>query len=644
MFHAGLGFPGGFTGVDIFFVISGYLITSLIAGEMAERRFSVLTFYERRIRRIFPALFAMLGASTVAAWSLFMPPEFSLFGRSMALAALFSSNIGFWLESGYFDTIAQFKPLLHTWSLGVEEQFYIVFPLLLAALGRFLPGRRTAIIAVLTVASFLMSVVWVRRAPEAAFFLLPARFWELGTGSLLALVPSLSVRHATLGACLAAVGLALIAAAVFGISASTPFPGAVALLPCIGTALVIAAGTSANPLSRLLGTPPLVFVGLISYSLYLWHWPIIIFAQYRLGHLLTGSEAMLALAASLVAATLSWRFIEQPVRRRALLGRRRTLFRSGAAVAAASVALGLAIPAMGGLPGRLPPEVQKIYAVKQEASPFSGLDCFTDNNGAGLDTESVLKGKLCSMGALGGRVSFLVWGDSHAAAMAPAFDSAGTSFGRRGLFVGRGGCPPLIGYEYLSSDAAKRDGCRAQNNAVIDLLKRERIPLVFLVARWPREVLGAQNGLEGPFYDPAAPYPTRDRSEKVSSALDSTIGAMAALGVRAVLVMDVPEPGYDVPVSLARAALSNTVANVNPTRAAVDARQGLALKVLRQAAARWSVSIIDPTPWFCDAKLCRVELAGISRYRDADHITRRTALALAHLFDRSFAAQYTKSP
>lgn len=640
-FHAGLGFPGGFVGVDVFFVISGYLITRLLMGEIAAQRLSIARFYERRIRRIFPALFTVLIATTVMTWLLFMPPEFKLFGKSLALTAVFASNIGFWKEAGYFDTVAQFKPLLHTWSLGIEEQFYLLFPLLLAGVNRFLPSRQTHVIGLLTVVSFIFSALWVWVSPDGAFFLLPARLWELGIGSMLAFTPASSGWRPVPAAAVCALGLVLIGTAVFSFSGKTLFPGAAALVPCIGASLVIMAGAQRNVVSRVLGSRPLVLIGLVSYSLYLWHWPVIIISQYRLGHLLGASEAILAIVASLVLAAVSWHFIEQPVRRRQLLADRSALFGATAIMIAAAGVTGFAILKADGLPGRLPAPVQTIYAQRQDHSPFLQPGCFTDNELRRIARQPVVAGIGCPMGVReAGPTDFLVWGDSHAAAMAPAIDSASSRFNQRGLFVGRAGCPPLMHYETTSSHAVKRQACRDQNDAVFELIRNRNIPLVFLVARWPREVLGAENGAEGPFYDPAAPYTAADRSDRVSAALDTTIKNVATLGVRVVLVMDVPEPGYDVPLSLARAVLRGAVPQINPTRDAVDARQLLARRTLQQAAQKWGAQLIDPTPMFCDADLCRVEVDGLSRYTDADHITHSEALRLTHLFDDALATPY----
>lgn len=636
-FHAGLGAPGGFVGVDVFFVISGFVITRMLEADIRERRFSVVRFYERRIRRLFPAFFVMVAVTTLAAALLFMPPEFALFGRSLALAALFSSNIGFWSEAGYFDTDARFKPLLHTWSLGIEEQFYLLFPLLLLGLYRLAPRRRLPALALLVVASFGLGVRWVAQAPETAFYLLPARAWELGLGSLLALAPGLVIRRPAVATGVALAGLLLIAAAVFGLSERTPFPGLAALLPCLGTALLIGAGATRNGISRALSWSAAVRVGQVSYSLYLWHWPVIVFAQQRVGRDLTAGEGLAAIAVSFALAAVSWRYVEQPIRHGSRLPTRRSVFGAAAMVTAATAVVGAVILRFDGLPDRLPARVLAALAPQQDRSPFFSATCFSDNRTLAAGRPVAGPDMGCAIGDRGAPApSFAVWGDSHAAAMAPGIDAAASAAGQGGLFLGRGGCPPLIDYDNTSDKAARRVACREHNAAALRMVEERGIALVFLVARWPREVLGGEYGNEGPFYDPAVPVRVTDRSVPVAAALDATLASLRAPGRRVVLVMDVPEPGYDVPLALARAALHGTDVRVNPSRAAVEARQSLTRDLFQSIAARHGSRIVDPLSAFCDAATCRVEQGGVSRYTDADHLTRRAARDLAPLFDPLF--------
>jgi peptidoglycan/LPS O-acetylase OafA/YrhL len=638
LYHAGLGFPGGFVGVDVFFVISGYLITSMITEEMRIGTFSIAAFYERRIRRIFPALFAMMAVSAVAAWALFMPPEFILFGKSAVAAALFFSNILFRKEAGYFDATELVKPLLHTWSLAVEEQFYILFPLVLLAF-RKKRSLQLAAIAVLVVVSLGLSEWWVVKEPTDAFYLIPSRFWELGLGALLTYGERYRPQHASVAAGITAIGVCLIGLAIFAVNATSPFPGLLALLPCGGAALVILGGGVSNPASRLLGTPPLQFIGLISYSLYLWHWPLIVFTQYKLGRVLTPTEALCIVALSLIVAIASWKLIETPFRRRLFLSHRPALFGAGAVAMAAFCLLGLSISSFDGFPSRLSPDVAQIYSAKSDTAQYMKSACLTDNQQAGPSDADVRAGRLCPVGnTKAADISFAVWGDSHAAAMAPAIDKVAEKYGRKGLFIGQVGCPPLL--QYLTPHARKqtRDGCLQRNDAAAELIKSAHIPLVFLIARWPREVLGAQYGNEGPFFDPAAPYKTEDRSAEVAEGLDKTLATLAQLHVQAVLVMDVPEPGYDVPYALARAANDHGLLDVNPPRRIVDQRQRQAIGILKAAAAKYGVELVDPTSSFCDADHCTASVDGRPLYADADHLTKTAAVALSVLFERSFYA------
>ena len=274
------GFAGGFVGVDVFFVISGFLITTILATEAREGSFSLTRFYERRARRLFPALFAVLIFCAAAAWTRFPAEDLEAFGRSLLATIFFGSNMLFWSETGYFDIAAEQRPLLHTWSLAVEEQFYLLFPLAVWWTTRRMGGRYAAWLWPAMGASFVLSVVWVPTHPSSAFYLVPARAWELLMGSALALGLVPALRQQSHRETCSALGTLFIAMSVVLYDANTPFPGSNAVLPCLGAALVIHAGHSGTTaVGRLLGTKPVVFVGLISYSLYLWHWPLLVFAR-----------------------------------------------------------------------------------------------------------------------------------------------------------------------------------------------------------------------------------------------------------------------------------------------------------------------------------------------------------------------------
>lgn len=340
LFHAGFdAFSGGFVGVDVFFVISGYLITSIIIAERAAGTFSIAGFYERRARRILPALFLVMALCIPAAWLWLLPADMQDFAQSAAAVTVFSSNVLFWVTSGYFDSAAEMKPLLHTWSLGVEEQFYLFFPLVLVFLWRF----RLLLWPLAALASLALAQ-WAAQAwPVAAFFLLPTRAWELLLGAMVALYLSAGRRPGSgAGADLAAVlGLLLILYATFAFDAGTPFPGLPALLPTVGALLIILCAGPGTWTGRMLGTAPLVMIGLVSYSAYLWHQPLMAFARHRGGGE-AGPWLLGALAAlSLPLAWLSWKYVEAPFRRRQNFTRRQ-VFGLALAGSAAFAAFGLA--------------------------------------------------------------------------------------------------------------------------------------------------------------------------------------------------------------------------------------------------------------------------------------------------------------
>jgi peptidoglycan/LPS O-acetylase OafA/YrhL len=357
LFHAGFGaFAGGFVGVDVFFVISGYLIASIIVEEMRAGRFSFAQFFERRARRIIPALYAVILAALPLGWLFMLPDNFENFGQSVVATVAVSNNILLLKTSGYWDLANEFKPLLHTWSLGVEEQFYLVFPLVLLAL---VPrGRRaTAWVLAAVAALSLVSAQWfVATSPLAAFHLLPMRAWELLVGAIFAVTRSAEAPHqvsrGTVAAALSWLGLALILAPVFVYDASTPFPGLTALPPTVGTLLVIMFASEANSVGRMLSTRVLVGIGLASYSAYLWHQPLFAFIRLLSPEEPAAGVWIAAIAATALLAFLSWRFIERPFRSRERFSRR-AIFALTIVVGAALAGAGFAIDRTSGFPGRL---------------------------------------------------------------------------------------------------------------------------------------------------------------------------------------------------------------------------------------------------------------------------------------------------
>jgi len=632
LFHAGIpGFRGGFIGVDIFFVISGYLMARLIVGEINQANFNLLRFYERRIRRIFPALFAMMAATAIVAWIYFMPVEFEYFARSLKAAALFISNVQFEKEHGYFDVSAQLKPLLHTWSLAVEEQFYIIFPIVLVVIAKI--ARQRVLIALLPLfaASLAASVWMVEHAPAAAFYLLPFRAWELLMGALLALGIVPDVKQPFLSEIAAGTGILLIALAVLAFNDGISFPGLAALVPCVGAALVIHAGADRGLVGHVLKSTPLVFVGRISYSLYLWHWPLIVFVRYRAGRELTITESMALVAGSLCIAVLSWQVIEKPFRRHSSPIGWKTLVAGSVTAMTAAVIFGRIVIHDSGLPDRLPENVRAVYSATYDVGRFSKPECLIDTHAGSSSLPRVRSGDLCKLGP--GSVlspAFLVWGDSHAAAMAPAIDDAASEVPINGLLAARSSCPPLLDVALTKDQDSRR--CAEHNKAVRDLIKSRHIPVVFMIAYWPKYIHRSELPDQGVFFDASRPAPVDDWSAPVAQALDRTLADLTRSGTKVVLVMDVPEMGHYVPEALAQAAMVGRSSDIAPPLSYILRRQALGRTLIERYSEKYGTIIIDPLPSICSEDHCNVVRDGTVLYRDADHLSASGAKSLSYLY------------
>jgi peptidoglycan/LPS O-acetylase OafA/YrhL len=418
--------PGGFVGVDVFFVISGYLISTIVFSEIATDRFSVLAFYERRVRRIFPALFAMLIVVSPVISFFLLPNELIDYAKSVIAASTSSSNFYFWQHSGYFDWPTS-KPLLHTWSLAVEEQFYILFPIFLLITRQFFAKWLKHAVLILLFASLAASVATLHYNATTAFYMPYTRTWELLVGTVISLgfFPRLRMAAVRNGAVL--LGIAMIGYAVLRFSAQTPFPGFAALLPCVGSALIIGAGESGSTLvGKALSWRPMVFIGLISYSLYLWHWPVIVLNDLGLSAnfsdvvphrwafvlLLQKSSKALIVLVSFVLAILSWRFVERPFRGHSRRIERQPLFALSAAVMVTLLLSSGAVIYASGFPGRFPRPAVQVASFRPAPDSMIGRlgDCAITND----NQATVFDDSHCLQTAPR-KETYLLLGDSHAA-------------------------------------------------------------------------------------------------------------------------------------------------------------------------------------------------------------------------------------
>jgi peptidoglycan/LPS O-acetylase OafA/YrhL len=405
--------PGGFTGVDVFFVISGYLITSILLREIEDGNFSVFKFYARRIRRIVPALLVVLLFTVATGYLILLPGDYADVGASTAYAAAGLGNLFFYGNTGYFDQASELQALLHTWSLGVEEQFYSIWPLLLTGMIAVVPRQALAsAVLTLTATGFVYAAVLVVKAPTQAFYFPHARAWELGIGAFLVFLPAISNRHLSIGA--ATLGAVLIAWSFTQIESGDAFPGINAAYACVGAALTIWP-KAPTPVERALSLRPVVGVGLISYSLYLWHWPILVlFRHYTNGAMPTLLEAVVLGGASCGLAWMTWRFIERPFRKRTISSSRS--ISAGLASIAVVAIIGTTLARNDGLPQRVPSAVLAMSSIdkmwKWECPHFETLiDGYEPLCIVGNDWNSAT-------------TRMLLWGDSHAEHFAPLFEAA----------------------------------------------------------------------------------------------------------------------------------------------------------------------------------------------------------------------------
>jgi len=633
LFHAGFSCPGGFIGVDVFFVISGYLITQIIERELKAHRFSVLVFYQRRIRRIFPALFVMLAATTLVGYLFSPPAELKALGESLVAASAFSSNILFYRWSGYFAPNSEFTPLLHTWTLSLEEQFYVCWPLILAALS--LPAARKWKIPTafaILVGTLLLSAHWVGSNPNGAFYLLPSRAWELALGALLSFAP-ISRVLARIPRALASVvslaGIGLLTIAVTTFSRATPFPGLAALLPCTGAALVIAAGEGGLSLGgKFLSLRPLVWIGMISYSLYLWHWPVLVFGHLLANRKLDAIERGGLVVLVFIVSWLSWRFVESPFRKAHVVKAKvKSWVMGGLATSALFVAAGALLYLGNGLPARGP----NVGDFEQEAEALQKSPCLA--RGASLPG---VEGCLLGAQTSASRYDVVLWGDSHAAHLAPAFKEISQRLGVTTRQIAKAGCSPIPDVQFLPFDEARAE-CPAFNAAALRaVLADQDVRVVVLAGRWDVFVAGnlllTTGGIQ--------PSLAASRQLLVSS-LRKLITELVAGGRQVILVGQVPLPPPELIICTTRArfrGLDESGCAVGPAQAR-ERTEELVNQVLAEVAGHLEsgVQIVHPYEALCGQHGCMVQSGGQMLYTDESHLSSSGARFLANGLQKAIA-------
>lgn len=647
LFHGGFQtFSGGFVGVDVFFVISGYLITSIIVAELNAGTFTLAGFYERRARRILPALFLVLFTCLPLAWLWLMPAEFTRFAKSLISVNVLASNFFFALESGsYFSNHVELQPLLHTWSLAVEEHYYLLFPLFMLLAWNWGCRRIAVVIALLALASFVAAELLTPHFPSFSFYVLPTRGWEIAAGALVALSARASETsthqpHAALGQQLAAgLGLVMIGGAVIVFDASTPFPGRYTLVPVLGTVLLILYGTERTVVGRWLGAKFLVGLGLISYSAYLWHQPLFAFARQR-SFSDPGPIAFLLLAVlALILAYLSWRFVERPCRNRKRLTRQQ-VYQYSAGCSVALVAIGCSVILCVGYPERLTPAAQALV------SDISLLQKLRDDQscyGATAPPHGCIKGDPSV------EPHYALIGDSHASALAPELDAAFRRHHLGFVQMTKAACPLAPGLHNSGVD----EGCAAFQSSYLRDLANPNITGVIISARWEwylteRDFDNGEGGstLKNPDrltvngLPLGAPFDQRRTA--IEDAINVAVIGLLHKGKRVFLVYPVPEQGRNTAEVAAKGLWFG--ASITPNALKIERYveyNADALRLLDGLGQHPNLIRLRPDLILCNTHLpgrCASQWQGAQLYYDGHHLSNAGAQPVVAVLMQEIAA------
>ena len=641
-FHFALpGVGGGFVGVDVFFVISGFLIGGILWKELTQTgRLRLGRFFLRRIRRLAPAYFAMAIASLVAAWFILLPFEFREFGKELIASTVYLSNVHFFRAAGYFDVTSDQKVLLHSWSLSVEEQFYIFLPFLLllfAPLYRALP----AILIALGLGSLLAGILMTPLSQTAAFYLFPFRAWELLAGVCLAILGQKYCFSWSVHALLSWLGLGLILGSVILIPSGNLFPGFLALFPVLGTVLVIGNGQHDNPVNSLLKQPVPVFFGLISYSLYLWHWPLITLAKYYADGMLLVSTRILLMGLAICLAWVSMRLIETPIRRGTLGAP--ALLAGTVLTSALLLTVGGAVYLQDGMINRFGPQVRTHIAASADflqdwqrcktpaSGPFSGIE-------------------LCPIGPEG-PPEVIIWGDSHVRAFKEGIEQAAVDAAVPGVIIWQAGCPPLLGIgKEENSTTQVQDAACARSNAQIaaGFPSLEQARSLVLIGRWSYYAEGKGVGLDEEntirlFATNDTKNTTLDQVDILARAWEHSIDILSVGFPNIYILQQVPEIAEYGSREMARKLAHGYVQSAEDvknytsvSRVSAETRALQSEAIIASIAMRSGIHVLQTWPRFCTDVSCSVLVDGDAGYFDNNHITNSTSVAVRDVFNPAF--------
>ena len=649
------GFEGGFVGVDIFFVISGFLIGGILWREMTQTGTLALgAFYTRRIRRLAPAFVVVMATTMAVGYVVLLPFEFRDLGKSLVSSVLYLSNVNFFRAAGYFDGAADQKILLHTWSLSLEEQFYLLIPVLMFLMRRHLLALKWALVAIFA-ASLVACILVTPISSTAAFYLFPFRAWQMLAGVLLAI--ALYQREAQglhtkgpntwgLGTARALpavswLGLAMLVASIVLLRPGPAIPGALALIPTVGTLLVLANGTRDNAVNRCLSAPVCVFLGAISYPLYLWHWPVLTLARYANGgRAETVTETIVYFAASLLLATATYLWIERPFRRWGAPSGGRMLTGAAFASVVLLVAGGTAYR-LDGMPGRFDASAR----IHIDAS----ADFIQDWSRCNVPADGPLKGvSVCPIGP-DGPPTFLVWGDSHARALSQGLSLLADERGKSGLLIWRAGCPPLFGIEKVESATTRQQDrdCTDANIRIRQAMSQMKgMTSLLLIGRWSYYTEGGGTGIDAQNTitlkpgETAAATGSPDQRQLFSDALDATVDESRKWFRQVLVLRQIPEIARYDSRDVARRmvlggadAAAQAEARMTISRTEVAERVSVSERPFEALAREGKIVWLDPVDRFCSVAICSALHDGRSFYFDNNHITNEAARSIRHLFD-----------
>lgn len=619
--HLGIsGFQGGYIGVDMFFVISGYVITSLLRHAIEDGHFSFWVFVKHRAFRLIPALIPVIIFCIALTWLIFTPADLKAFSTSILGVVSFASNFVFWHGAGYFDAPSMVKPLLHTWSLAVEWQFYLIFPLLLSYVLRTHPRSLLSVLLVLALLSFIACIVQTDMNPSSAFYLLPYRLWELllGTGTSFFLDQKRVSLSRPLSAAMSWAGVLLIITSTTLFTEQSLFPGWRAALPCVGTALLLISCSHPHLyFTRLLRMPLLIGIGLISYSLYLWHWPLIVLAKYWTMSPLNGLQQTAIFLLVVPIAWLSWKYIETPFRRPAKNTQRRVQWVMASLFFLFAI-LAVAISARKGFPSRIPSEAMHYANAINDSNP--------DNTCHTLPLEKVTKGEICRLGhATPRRPDFMLWGDSHADALVPAFKLLAEKDGLYGEFATHMGCPPLqrtYRANMLTGD------CSQFNEAMLKLAQIRKVRRVILASAWSAFLANAEDGIldEDPPIVTHPYFPEYHLYTPMQKAfirgMERTLSQLNNQGIEVWVIEQVPTSPVDVPRTLyihSLLGLKNDAIGTT-TQQHADS-QSFVRHVWLVLGQHYKFYRVDPSQSLCDTTNCHVIENNAPLYHDTNHLS-----------------------